>query len=170
MEDAIKRELPCLSNVILVGDKKKFITAFLTFKVDQLLLCLIRKWCNRCAIVFKSRKHDTKVLSNILWSCYFNITDVICLPLCRILWGERYNKSDINFLSHFFPVKLPIRFVRKSFGMSFAKFCFPILMGECLITKERIAIKSELDSWLIMIATFYLFKGRVRQRDRVADD
>ena len=36
MEDAIKRELPCLSNVVLIGDKKKFITAFLAFKVISL--------------------------------------------------------------------------------------------------------------------------------------
>jgi hypothetical protein len=33
MEDTIKRELPCLSNVVLIGDKQKFVTAFLTFKV-----------------------------------------------------------------------------------------------------------------------------------------
>ncbi len=129
MEDAIKRELPCLSNVILVGDKKKFITAFLTFKVDQLLLCLIRKWCYGCAIVFKSRKYDTKVISYILWSCYFNITDVIYFLLCCIVWGERYNKSDINFLSHFFPVKLPIRFARKSFLDVIRKILFPNFNG-----------------------------------------
>lgn len=32
MEDNIKAELPCISNAILIGDKKKFITVFLTFK------------------------------------------------------------------------------------------------------------------------------------------
>lgn len=33
IEDNIKRELPCISNVILIGDQKKFLSAFLTFKV-----------------------------------------------------------------------------------------------------------------------------------------
>jgi hypothetical protein len=35
VEDAIKRELPCISNAVLIGDKRKFITAFLTFKVNS---------------------------------------------------------------------------------------------------------------------------------------
>ena len=33
IENAIKEKLPCLSNVVVVGDKKKFLSAFLTFKV-----------------------------------------------------------------------------------------------------------------------------------------
>ena len=33
IENAIKERLPCLSNVVVVGDKKKFLSAFLTFKV-----------------------------------------------------------------------------------------------------------------------------------------
>ena len=32
IEDNIKAELPIISNAILIGDKKKFLTAFLTFK------------------------------------------------------------------------------------------------------------------------------------------
>ena len=32
IEDTIKSALPCISNVILIGDKKKFLTVFLTFK------------------------------------------------------------------------------------------------------------------------------------------
>ena len=33
IETAIKEELPCLSNVILLGDKRKFLSCFLTFRV-----------------------------------------------------------------------------------------------------------------------------------------
>jgi len=33
IENAIKDALPCVSNVVLVGDKRKFISCFLTFKV-----------------------------------------------------------------------------------------------------------------------------------------
>ena len=34
IENAIKEELPCLSNVILLGDKMKFLSCFLSFKVE----------------------------------------------------------------------------------------------------------------------------------------
>ena len=33
VEDNIKAALPCISNVILIGDRQKFLTVFLTFKV-----------------------------------------------------------------------------------------------------------------------------------------
>ena len=33
IEDAIKAELPCISNVMVVGDRKKFLSCLLTFKV-----------------------------------------------------------------------------------------------------------------------------------------
>ena len=33
IENAIKESLPCLSNVVLIGDKRKFLSCFLTFKV-----------------------------------------------------------------------------------------------------------------------------------------
>ena len=35
IENAIKEELPCLSNVILLGDKRKFLSCFLTFRVKE---------------------------------------------------------------------------------------------------------------------------------------
>ena len=34
IEDAIKRELPCVSNAMIVGDRKKFLSCLLTLKVD----------------------------------------------------------------------------------------------------------------------------------------
>ena len=34
IEDAIKAELPCISNAMVIGDKKKFLSCLLTFKVD----------------------------------------------------------------------------------------------------------------------------------------
>ena len=33
IEDSIKRELPCVSNAMVVGDRKKFLSAILTLKV-----------------------------------------------------------------------------------------------------------------------------------------
>lgn len=33
IENAIKEILPCVSNVVVIGDKRKFISCFLTFKV-----------------------------------------------------------------------------------------------------------------------------------------
>ena len=32
IEDAIKEQLPCISNVMVVGDKKKFLSCLLTMK------------------------------------------------------------------------------------------------------------------------------------------
>ena len=34
VEEKIKELLPCLSNVILIGDKRKFLSCFITFKVQ----------------------------------------------------------------------------------------------------------------------------------------
>ena len=35
IEDNIKSALPCISNAILIGDRRKFLSVFLTFKVDM---------------------------------------------------------------------------------------------------------------------------------------
>ena len=34
IEDSIKKELPCISNAMLIGDRKKFLSCFLTLKVE----------------------------------------------------------------------------------------------------------------------------------------
>ena len=34
IEEAVKKELPCISNAMVVGDRKKFLSCILTFKVD----------------------------------------------------------------------------------------------------------------------------------------
>ena len=33
IEDVVKEELPCVSNCMLIGDKKKFLSLLLSFKV-----------------------------------------------------------------------------------------------------------------------------------------
>lgn len=35
IEDAVKKELPIVSNAMVIGDKKKFLSMFLTLKVNQ---------------------------------------------------------------------------------------------------------------------------------------
>jgi long-subunit acyl-CoA synthetase (AMP-forming) len=35
IEDSLKRELPCVSNAMVVGDRKKFLSAILTLKVSD---------------------------------------------------------------------------------------------------------------------------------------
>jgi len=37
VEDAVKEQLPCLSNCMLIGDSHKFLSILLTFKVSHLL-------------------------------------------------------------------------------------------------------------------------------------
>jgi len=37
IEDAVKEQLPCLSNCMLIGDSCKFLSMLLTFKVSRLL-------------------------------------------------------------------------------------------------------------------------------------
>ena len=39
IEEAIKKELPCISNAMVVGDRKKFLSCILTFKVDVDQVC-----------------------------------------------------------------------------------------------------------------------------------
>ena len=39
VEDNIKAELPCIANAILIGDRQKFLSVFLTFKVVVRLCC-----------------------------------------------------------------------------------------------------------------------------------
>ena len=41
IEEAIKKELPCISNAMVVGDRKKFLSCILTFKVDVDQVCRI---------------------------------------------------------------------------------------------------------------------------------
>ena len=40
VEDNIKAELPCIANAILIGDRQKFLSVFLTFKVVVRLCCM----------------------------------------------------------------------------------------------------------------------------------
>ena len=54
IEDSIKKELPCISNAMLIGDRKKFLSCFLTMKVEingetmeptNILSSQAVKWC-----------------------------------------------------------------------------------------------------------------------------
>lgn len=38
IEDAIKEQLPCVSNCMVVGDKRKFLSVLLTLKVCSLVV------------------------------------------------------------------------------------------------------------------------------------
>lgn len=53
IEDAIKAELPCISNAIMIGDRQKFLSVFLTFKVvmdddtpTNQLSPTVQEWCS----------------------------------------------------------------------------------------------------------------------------
>jgi long-chain-fatty-acid--CoA ligase ACSBG len=61
IEDAIKAELPLISNVVLIGDKQKFLSCFLTLKVNIVedeptneLMQVAVEWCAE-----KGRRHRT---------------------------------------------------------------------------------------------------------------
>ena len=54
IEESIKKELPCISNAMLIGDRKKFLSCFLTLKVEvngetmeptNILTPLAVEWC-----------------------------------------------------------------------------------------------------------------------------
>ena len=36
IEDAVKRELPAINNCMAIGDKRKYLTILLAFKVDNI--------------------------------------------------------------------------------------------------------------------------------------
>ena len=38
IEDAIKEEVPLISNVMVIGDKRKFLSCLLTLKVKRLIM------------------------------------------------------------------------------------------------------------------------------------
>ena len=43
IEDAVKEQLPCVSNCVLIGDRRKFLSMLLTFKVSHFyraMLCI----------------------------------------------------------------------------------------------------------------------------------
>jgi len=78
IEDAVKEELPAISNAIVIGDRQKFLSVFLTFKVEMQddtptnnLLPTATQWCqslgcNKFATVDDILKGpDAKVMAGI---------------------------------------------------------------------------------------------------------
>ena len=74
IEDCIKKELPAISNVVLIGDRQKYLSAFLTFKVvmdaktdeptNQLLPATV-DWCESFG------RTNIKTVDDILRGDYF---------------------------------------------------------------------------------------------------
>ena len=93
IENAIKEVLPCLSNVVLIGDKQRFLSCFLTFNViinkqneqmptDDLTPATI-SWC-------QSIGSDAKKVSEILETPDMNVMKAV---QARI---EQANKRAIS--------------------------------------------------------------------------
>jgi len=49
IEDSVKEELPIVSNCMLIGDKKKFLSLLITLKVSA--LCCLFHYCRKNHIV-----------------------------------------------------------------------------------------------------------------------
>jgi len=49
IEDAMKEQVPCVSNCMLIGDRRKFLSMLFTFKVSDFyhtVLCRAEIWIN----------------------------------------------------------------------------------------------------------------------------
>ena len=93
IENAIKEALPCLSNVVLIGDKQRFLSCFLTFNViidkqneqmptDDLTPATI-SWC-------QSIGSDAKKVSEILEKPDMNVMKAVQAGI------EQANKRAIS--------------------------------------------------------------------------
>ena len=78
-----QKELPCISNVMLIGDRRKFLSCFLTFKVDvdpdtqeptSLLAPASLTWCEEVG----SKAKTVQDLVN------GKEPSVSCLPACML--------------------------------------------------------------------------------------
>ena len=98
IEETIKKQLPCVANAMLIGDRKKFLSVLLTLKteVDPVTLeplpelaPITLEWCSSIGSKAKVRFFDlAKSFCEILTATYS--------------WGIKgFNKS------HFYGVKLP---------------------------------------------------------------
>ena len=85
VEDAVKEVLPCISQCMLIGDKRKFLSMLLTLKVLPLVLrpfhLALHDWCNKGSVgwsyfSFQLVLHDWCNKGSVGWS-YFSFQPVL---------------------------------------------------------------------------------------------
>ena len=103
IEEAIKKELPCISNAVVIGDQKKYLTCLLTLKVDSDPETLEPKkelspattdWCK--AIGVEGAKTIDDLLLDLNSKYYVKISEAIQRGIDRVNENATSNAQKIQ--------------------------------------------------------------------------